>query len=293
MSRFSQLLDSDEFIVTVELNPPKGTDLTRLFEKAEMLRGTVDVFNVTDSASSLMAMSALAAARLLADRGIETIWQISGRDRNRIALQSDLLGAYALGIENVLCMSGDPPSAGDHPEAKAVFDLEAISLLRAVAALQSGTDLAGNPLRGAPSFCSGAVVNPGAPDLDRELRRMEQKVRAGARFFQTQAVYDPAVFERFMDEARPFNVPILAGFIVLKSGDMARHLNANLPGLEVPQGIIDELDRAESPPQKSVEIAGRVIAETGSMCRGVHIMAIGWESRIPRVLAAAGVDRRG
>ena len=279
--------------MTAELNPPKGTDLTGLLGKADVLRGSVDAFNITDSAASRMTMSGLSAAHLLADRGVETILQISGRDRNRIALQSDLLGAAALGLSNVLCMSGDPPSSGDHPDAKPVFDLDAIALLQAGSALASGSDLAGRPLRGRPSFCLGAVATPGAADMDKELRRTEDKVRAGARFFQTQAVYDPAQLQRFVESARPLGVPILAGIILLKSGDMARSLNANLPGVDVPESLIEELDHAEDRRRASVEIAGRTVRQIRSLCQGVHIMAIGWESLIPRVLEAAGLEDTG
>ena len=287
---FAALLDSDRFLVTAELNPPKGTDLTRLIAKAEDLRGAVDGFNITDSAASLMTMSGLSVAHLLGDRGIETIMQISGRDRNRLALQSDLLGAAALGVSNVLCMSGDPPSAGDHPDAKPVFDLDAIALLKAGSALNSGEDLAGKPLKGTPSLCLGAVATPGAPDMGKELRRTDDKVKAGARFFQTQAVYRPDQFAGFMDSARPLGVPILAGIILLKSGDMARNLNANLPGIDVPEALIEEMDRAGDRRRASVEIAGRIIREIRPMCQGVHIMSIGWESRIPEVLEAAGLS---
>ena len=289
MSKFAEALKSGRFVVTAELNPPKGTDLSALFEKAEVLKERVNAFNLTDSASSLMTMVPLAAAHLLLDRGIEPILQVTCRDRNRIALQSDLLGANALGVPNLLCMSGDSPSAGDHPDAKPVFDLDAIVLLRAIAKLQSGEDLGGSKLKGAPSFYVGAVANPGASDIDKERRRMEEKIEAGAEFFQTQAVYDPIAFERFMNAVQGYNVPILAGFILLKSANMARNLNANLPGVFVPEEIVREMDDAEDRRQKSVEVAGRIIKQIRSMCQGVHIMAIGWESRIPQVLQAAGI----
>ena len=289
MSKFAEALGSGRFVVTMELNPPKGTDLSALYEKAEILKDKIDAFNLTDSASSLMTMGPLAAAHLLLDRGIEPILQVTCRDRNRIALQSDLLAASTLGVSNVLCMSGDPPGAGDHPDAKPVFDLDAISLLRAISSLQAGGDLGGNELRGVPSFTAGAVANPGAPDMDKERRRMEDKIEAGAGFFQTQAVYDPGAFEKFMNAVQGYNVPILAGFILLKSGNMARNLNANLPGVLVPDDIVRELDEADDRRQKSVEIAGRIIKQIRPMCQGVHIMAIGWESRVPQVLQAAGI----
>lgn len=282
-------MQSGKFVVTSELNPPKGTDLASLLEKAEMLRDMVDAFNLTDSHASRMTMAPLAVAHLLLDRGIEPILQLTCRDKNRIALQSDLLGAHALGISNVLCMTGDDPSTGDHPDAKAVFDLEAIALLRAVSSLRSGNDIGGSQLKGAPAFNAGAVVNPGAPDLEKELKRMEEKIEAGASFFQTQAVYDAGAFEKFMNAVRRYNVPILAGFLMLKSGNMARNLNANLPGVAVPQEIVQEMDETGDRGATSVGIAGRIIQDIRPMCQGVHIMAIGWEARIPQVLQAAGI----
>jgi 5,10-methylenetetrahydrofolate reductase len=293
MSSFAGALASGRSLVTCELNPPKGTDLGALYEKASMLESRVDAFNVTDSAGSRMAMAPIAAAHLLLDRGIEPILQITARNRNRLSVQSDLLAAAALGIRNVLCMSGDPPGAGDHPDAKTMFDIEAVGILRAIASLRGGADMAGNELTGAPDLNSGAVANPGADDLDKELRRMEEKVEAGAAFFQTQAVYDPAAFETFMKAAVRFDVPVLAGLIVLKSARMARNLNANLPGVHVPDSIIAEMDGADSRREKSTEISARLIREISPMCRGVHIMAIGWESRVPGILDAVGVSGGG
>ena len=289
MPSFAEALDSGRFLITAELNPPKGTDLTDLIDKAESLKGMIDAFNLTDSASSIMGMAPVAASYELAQRGIESILQVAGRDRNRIAIQGDLLAAYHLGARNVLCMGGDPPSNGDHPDAKGVFDLNATGILQAVAALNDGKDMNGNPLKGGATICAGAVVNPGASDLDGEIGRMEDKIKAGARFFQTQAVYDVKSFETFMDRVKGYDVAILAGFIILKSGDMARRLNATLPGISVPDALIEELDAAPSKPQKSIEISGRIISELASVCRGVHVMAIGWESRIPAILQAAGL----
>lgn len=289
MSRFSEALSSGKFAVTCELNPPKGVYLAPLFKKALALEGSVDAFNLTDSAGSNLAMAPIGAARLLAEKGIETILQIACRDRNRLALQSEMLAASALGLSNVLCMTGDPPGRGDHAEAKAVFDIDAIELLRALSALSSGRDFAGNELKGTPEVFAGAVVNPGASDLDKELSRMEDKVKAGAAFFQSQAVYDPEPFEKFMVRAREFGVPVLAGMIVLKSAKMARNLDANLPGVSVPQPIIDEMENAEDRTAASTRITAELINQVKSLCDGVHIMAIGWESKVPAILAAAGL----
>ena len=290
MSKFADALASGRFVVTTELNPPKGTDLEPMLKKARNLASRVTAFNLTDSHSSLMAMAPSAAAHRLVGEGIEPILQVTCRDKNRIALQSDLLGASALGVSNILCMTGDPPGAGDHPDAKPVFDLGAVPLLRAVSSLREGKDLGGSELRGKPSFFPGAVANPGVPDVAGEIARMGEKVEAGARFFQTNAVYDPATFERFMSEAGGLGVPILAGFIMLKSGNMARNFNANLPGVTVPDEIVRELDEADDRRRASVAIAARVVREIRPMCQGVHMMAIGWEARIPQVLQEAGID---
>ena len=292
MSRLSELLDSGKFAVTAEITPPKGVDLRDAFAKAEALRAVVDAVNITDQQSANMSMSPLALASLLMQRGPEVILQVTCRDRNRIAIQGDLLGACAVGVENILCMTGDPVGTGDHPDAKMVFDLDSIGLLRSASELMEGTDAGGNRLRGAPDFYLGAVVNPAASELADEIIRMEEKIHAGARFFQTQAIFDPSQLEQFLDMVRPLGVPVLAGVILLKSGDMARSLNLRLPGVHVPDAIINELDDSQDKAQKGIDIAGRIIRDVSGLCNGVHIMAIGWESRIPHVLEAAGVPSR-
>ena len=247
----------------------------------------MDAINLTDQQSANMSMSPLALASLLMQRGPEVILQVTCRDRNRIAIQGDLLGASAIGVENILCMTGDPVGTGDNPDAETVFDMDSIELLRTASGLMEGKDAGGNDLKGAPSFYLGAVVNPAASELADEIIRMEDKVEAGARFFQTQAIFDPAQLEEFLDIVKPLGVPILAGLIVLKSGDMARSLNLRLPGVHVPDAIIDEMDDAEDKAQKGIAIAGRIIRDVRGLCNGVHIMAIGWERRIPQVLEAA------
>lgn len=291
MSRFGDALASGRFVVTAELNPPKGTDLSEVVSKAQLLQGLVDAFNLTDSTGARMAMAPIAAAHLLLDQGCEPILQITGRDRNRIAIQAELLAAAALGIENIAVMSGDPPGTGDHPEAKAVFDLEAIGILKAASALAAGRDMAGNALKGIPRFHLGAVVNPGAKDMDKELQRLEEKISAGARFFQTQAIYEPGKFSAFMKRVEHYRLPFLAGIIVLKSAGMARNLNQNLPGVFIPEPLIAELESAPDRTAKGIEIAARIIREVRPLCQGVHIMAIGWERHIPAILAQAGVGQ--
>ena len=284
----SALLQSDRFVITTELNPPKGVELTPLLERAESLRGVVDAFNLTDSHTARMSMSPIAAARLLVERGIEPILQVTCRDRNRIALQADALAAAALGIRNIVTMTGDHPGGGDHPDAKPVFDIDSTALLQSLAGLRTGSDMSGAELRGKPELFVGAVVNPGADDLDREIGRMEEKIDAGAAFFQTQAVYDAGEFERFMRRVEGYGVPILAGCIMLKSGRMARNFNANVPGITVPDAIIDRMDAASSVGARrraSAEITSEIIRDIRPMCQGAHIMAIGWEALIPEVVS--------
>ena len=291
MSKLENVLDSGEFVLTCELNPPKGTDLAALFDKADRLKGLIDAFNLTDSHAARMAMAPLAVAHLLLDRGVEPILQTTTRDRNRIALQGDLLGASALGVENVVFMGGDPPSNGDHPDAKPVFDVYSSLMLKAASDLEKGKDMAGNPISGAPHFCIGAVANPGARDLDEEIMRMGEKIDAGARFFQTQAVYDAHTFERFARAAEQYPVPILAGIIPMKSVQQANYMNAHVPGIHVPDTVIAELDRAEDKISTGIDIAARTIKHLDGMCRGLHVMAIGLEAHIPALLQKAGIER--
>ncbi len=293
MSHLSDVIDSGRFVITSELNPPKGTDLQPLFDKAEMLKDTVDAFNLTDSHAAHMAMAPMAAAHLLLQRGIEPILQLTTRDRNRIALQSDLLGAYALGVENVVFMGGDPPTAGDHPDAKPVFDVYTSIMLRAARGMEKGYDMSERPLHGIPKYCLGAVCNPGADDLDEEVRRVEEKIEAGARFFQTQAVYEPKKYERFAKAVNGLGATVLAGIIPLKSARMARYMNTRVPGIHVTDELIHRIDQAKDRRKVSIEIAAEIAREVRGMCQGLHVMAIGWEDIIPEILKAADVKRNG
>ena len=289
MSNLSDSLANNDFTLTAELNPPKGTDLGDVLDAGEALRHLVTAFNLTDSAASRMAMAPIAVAHLLGDRGIESTLQIAGRDRNRLAIQADMLAAHALGVANIVCMTGDPPSAGDHPEAKPVFDLGAEDILKAASSLASGRDLAGNSLKDGPDFYRGAVVNVAVPDLGREIARMEKKIESGAQFFQTNAVYEASGFEAFMKRVQDLNVPILAGIIMLKSARQARYMTERIPGVVVPDHLTEQLGRTENVAEASIEMTGRIVRNVAPMCQGVHIMAIGWERRIPAVMEAAGM----
>jgi methylenetetrahydrofolate reductase (NADPH) len=289
MSNLSEALKSGKFVVTTEIGPPKGVDIEEMLGDAELLRGRVDAINVTDQQSSVMRLGSLATCRLLKERGLEPVFQMTCRDRNRIALQSDLLSAYVLGIENVLCLTGDYVSLGDHPDAKPVFDLDSVSLLEGATLLQQGRDLAGKELNGNPRFFLGAVVTPGANPLEPQIIKMEKKVKAGAQFFQTQAVYQPEEFEKFVQQTKHLKVPILLGIVLLKSAGMARFMNKNVAGVHVPEALIEEMDKAGDKRQQSTEIAARLIKDMKGLCQGVHIMAIGWEKMVPAVLDAAGL----
>ena len=283
------LVKQGKFVISAEVGPPKGVDTQEMIETAELMRGRVDAINVTDQQSSVMRLGSLATCCLLKEKGLEPVFQITCRDRNRIALQSDLLSAYVLGIKNVLCLTGDHVSLGDHPQAKPVFDLDSVSLLLAAKELEGGRDLAGKELAGAPNFCLGAVVSPGAYPVEPQVIKMEKKVKAGAQFFQTQAVYEPEKFEEFMKAVAYLNVPVMVGIVLLKSAGMARFMNKNVAGVYVPDNLIEEMDGAEDRARKSIEIAARLIRETKPFCQGVHIMAIGWEKKVPEVLDAAGL----
>ena len=295
MPRITELVGSGRFVVTSELTPPKGLDLAPMLEAARSLAGFVDAFNLTDSHNARMSMAPIGAARRLLDEGIEPILQMTARDRNRIALQADMLAAAALGVSNVVLMTGDAPAHGDHPDAKAVFDLGSVAIIEAVRGLNEGRDLMGNALRGAPNLCIGAVVNPGNPNLDDEMARMAAKVEAGARFFQTQAVYDVAAFERFarrLDRFEGVGVAIIAGVIPIKSVRMARYLNENVPGIEVPDTFIEEIAGSRDVDATSTSIAARTIAGIESLCQGVHLMTLGREALVPAIVGQAGISAR-
>jgi len=285
----AELARQGKFVITTELGPPKGVNIQEMLANAELMRGKVDALNITDQQSSVMRLGSLPVCRLIKENGLEPIFQMTCRDRNRIALQSDLLGAYTLGITNVLCLTGDSVSLGDHPQAKSVFDLDSVSLLGAAKQLEEGKDLSGNDLEGAPKFCLGAIVSPESEPLEPQLIKMEKKVKAGAQFFQTQAVYNPRKFEEFMKAVSHLDVPIIVGIILLRSAGMARFMNRYIAGINVPDELIEEMEQSEKRAKTSVEIAVRLINEMKDLCQGVHIMAIGWEKRVPEVLEAVGL----
>ena len=289
-SLFEEKLNTDGFLVTTEIGPPKGADISEMVHHIDLLKDRVDAINVTDHQSSVMRFPSLGGCLLVKECGGEPIIQITCRDRNRLALQADLLLAYSRGIKNVLCLTGDSIDVGDHKEAKPVFDLDSVQLLRMAREMESGKDMGGNELKGAPQFCLGASVHPEADFIEPQLVKFEKKVAAGARFFQTQGIFEIASLRRFMQYASQFNVKILAGIIVLASARMARYMNDNVPGIIVSQAIIDELADVEKGKglRKGIEIAGRLIktVKQEKLCHGVHIMAVGNEGVVPDILEA-------
>lgn len=285
------LIQRGKFLVTAELGPPKGTSLEGFLKQAAYLKGRVDAVNVTDGQAGLMKLGSLAACKHLKDFGIEPIMQITCRDRNRIAIQSDLLSASSLGIQNVLVLTGDPVKIGDHPDAKPVFDIDAAELMAVIKKLGTGLDMTDHKLDGAAKFSVGAAMNPCVDDLDIEISKTRNKITKGADFFQTQGVFDPARFKTFIDlyHNEGFKAPILAGIILIKSAKMARFMNEKIPGIKIPEEMVLRFEKASDPRVECVKVAAESIKAVRPYVQGVHIMAIGWEELVPEVFKAANL----
>ena len=291
--KVTDLFKQGEFVVSAEVGPPKGCHIDELIESAKTNLAGVDAINVTDNQSSVMRLGSLAVCKALKDAGLNPIFQLACRDRNRIALESDLLSAAMFGIENVLALTGDHTKMGDHPDAKPVFDLDSVSLLYTMGLLEKGEDLGGNKLVGEPpKFAKGAVVSPCSDSVDAQLMKMERKVAAGAEYFQTQAVYEPEKFIEFMEKAKQFGKPVQLGIVIPKNAGMCKYMNKNVAGIHIPDEMINELaadkERAKAG-ITGVEIAARIIRACKPYCQGVHIMAMGWESKVPGLLEQAGL----
>jgi 5,10-methylenetetrahydrofolate reductase len=284
-------LDAGKFAVVVELQPPKGTDLSEIFENAERLKGRVTAINVPDLQNSIMRLGSLSVCALLKAKGLEVIFNLSCSDRNRLALQSELLNASALGLTNVLILQGDHPSIGDHFEAQGVFDLDVMGLLGATKRLQEGYDLTGNDLMGKPQFFVGTQINVAAKGhvLDLEIMDMEKKIRLGVDFFFTHSIYDATLFEAFVKKVAHFKVPFIVGITLLKSVGMARYVNKHVEGASIPDSTIDRLMKASDKRQASMEIAGELIRQLRPLCQGVQIIPIGWENLVPSLLDQVGL----
>lgn len=288
---FKEKLESGKFVVVAELQPPKGNDLFELYENAERLKGRVDAINVPDLQNAIMRLGSLSVCTLLKAKGLEVIFNLSCSDRNRLALQSELLNASALGLKNILVLPGDHPSIGDHFEARPVFDLDVMNLLGAARRLQEGYDLMGNDLLGKPEFFMGAQANAGAKGhvLDLEIMDMEKKIRLGADFFFTNSIYDVSLFENFIKKVAHFKVPMIAGLTLLKSVGMARYINKHVEGASIPDPIIDRLMKASDKQKASLEIAGELIRTLKPLCQGIQIIPLGWEKLVPSLLDYVGL----
>ena len=296
---FRETLKRKEFIITAECGPVKGTNIKKMLEHIKLLKDNVDALNVTDNQSAVMRYPSLGTCVLIKEQGGEPIFQVTCRDRNRLAIQADLLFAYSRGIDNVLCLTGDSIDVGDHKQAKPVFDLDSIQLIHLVHNLNAGKDMAGNKLDGGVDFCIGASATPSADPIEPQLIALKKKLDAEVDFIQTQAIYDLEGFKRFMEHARKIDATtkILAGIVLLVGAKMASFMNRNIPGFCIPEYLIDELAQTATGMglSKGMEICARLIRQIKDerICDGVHIMAIGREEVIPRILSEAGAEAFG
>jgi len=300
-SRLEKILAAGHFAVTAECGPPKGCAVARLAEKGQHLLGKVDAVNVTDNQTAIVRMSSVAACSILRNMGHEPILQMVTRDRNRIALQSDLFGAYALGIQNVLCLTGDHQSFGNQKEAMGVFDLDSIQLLRVASDMRdSGHILGGEAVDSPPKMFVGAAENPFADPLSWRVRRLAKKIEAGADFIQTQCIFNLERFEIFMKQAHEMGltekVYILAGVTPFKSVGMARYMAQKVAGMDIPEELIQRMEGTSREKQAAEGI--KIVVETIEQLKaipgvsGVHVMAIEWEHKVPEILEAAGLSQR-
>ncbi len=287
-----EALASGRFVLTAEVTPPRGGDPARTLEAARALRGWVDAVNVTDGSRAVMRMSSLAVCCLLQREGLEPVLQMACRDRNRIALQADLLGAHALGLRNLLCLTGDPVRAGDQPDARPVNELESVRLLRMVQQLNAGLDPVKGALPDGPTaLFAGAAADPQSSSWSGLRSRMRRKAEAGARFIQTQMVTDADALRRFVEEiAAPLGLPVIAGVFLLKSAKNAAFINRVVPGANIPQALIDRLAAAADPAAEGIAIAAEQVNDYRRSAQGVHLMAVRAEERIPAILAQAGLE---
>lgn len=291
LTTFRASANAGEFLVTAEVAPPKGGNPEHMIQMAATLKGRVHAVNITDGSRAVLRMSSFAASIILQREGIEPICQMACRDRNRIGLQSDLMGAHALGIHNILALTGDPVKAGDHPDAKSVFDLESVRLLQLIEKLNRGFDSNDKTLTdGATDLFVGAAVDPQCRSWSGLQKRFERKLAAGAQFFQSQMVTDFELFDKFMTQiAAGCNKPILAGIFLLKSAKNARFINKCVPGVEIPEHIIDRLEQAKNPLEEGMKIAAEQVQIAQGLCQGVHMMAVKREDLIVPILDMAGV----
>jgi len=284
MSELRRLLEAREFVVTGEIAPPRGSDVETMYAAVDLLAPHCHVLNVTDNQGANLRLASMAACKMLLDRGIESIFQQTCRDRNRLALQSDLLAAWSLGLENLLVVTGDDPRAGDHPHAKAVFDLDSTQLAAVVKSMNGGCDMDGRPLKGGTGFYIGAAMFPEAEPWDLQCARIEQKVAAGVRFFQTQAVFDMAKLARSVAVAHDLGAKVIAGVLLLKGPRVVDFVNAKLAGLRVPDAIGERIRKAADPVEESILLAAEQVTAIREIADGVHIMPLGLDGAVGRIL---------
>ncbi|MBI3010401.1 MAG: methylenetetrahydrofolate reductase [Candidatus Omnitrophica bacterium] len=287
--RFEQKLSGAKFLITLEVNPPRGTDLSETLNALAPLRGLVDAINVTDGSGANLRACPLAVAYKILETGLDPILQLTCRDRNRLALQADLLGAGILGIRNLLLLTGDDPKSGDHPEAKPVFDLTSAAFMQIAKGMTEGHDMMNHPLIGSTRFCIGAAADPGAKDLNVELQKFQAKISSGASFFQTQAVFETQPLSSFMEKAKAFKKPVLAGVLLVKSAKMARYMNEHVWGIHVPDSLIERFERSKDLKAECVEITAALIRQIRPIADGIHLYALGWEQLVPQILKEASV----
>ncbi|NMG08636.1 methylenetetrahydrofolate reductase [Brasilonema sp. UFV-L1] len=292
LTSFRTAAKAGQFLITAEVAPPKGGNPDHMIQMAATLKGRVHAVNITDGSRAVLRMCSLVASAILLQNGIEPVCQIACRDRNRISLQADLMGAHALGIYNILALTGDPVKAGDHPDAKGVFDLEAVRLLQVIHKLNQGVDCNEKPLTdGALDLFPGAAVDPQCASWSGLQSRFERKLAAGAEFFQSQLITDFERLEKFMDKiAAGCDKPILAGIFLLKSAKNAQFINRCVPGVNIPEHIIDRLAQAKDPLEEGMKIAAEQVQIARQLCQGVHMMAVKREDLIPQILDMAGVE---
>jgi methylenetetrahydrofolate reductase (NADPH) len=289
VSRFRELVEAGSFVVTGEIAPPLGTDLTAMRASVETLASVCDAINVTDNQGASLHLSSLAASRIVLEMGVEPIFQQTCRDRNRLALQSDLLAAWTLGLTNLLAVTGDDPRSGDHPEAKGVFDLDSTQLVQVARGFNEGHDMKGRDLKGATDFFIGAAMFPEAEPWEMQQARIEEKIAAGVRFFQTQAVFDLDKFARAADVVHAAGAKVIGGILILRNPRVIRFINERLAGLMVPDHIRVRIESAEDATEEGVRLAVEQARALHGIADGIHVMALGLDTAVPRIVREAGI----
>ena len=282
----TEIIKKNEFILTCEIMSPKGINVQKLLDDVDTVKRYVHAINIADNQRAMMRAGASAVSHILKIRGIEPIMEMTAQNRNCLAIQSELLGAYILGIENILLHEGYDPSVGDHADAVPVYDLDCMATVCAAKMLTEGRDYTGNNLDGAPKFCIGVVASPALEPFEEQITELKKKVEHGAQFIQTQAVYRPDVMERFVKALEGLNVPVIAGHMMLKSASMASFMNSNIPGISIPEEMIMDLEglpRAQVI-EKSLRLSIDLLRELKPMCQGIYFMPEGWERYVPMII---------